>query len=137
MEEPGSSNPGSETKTTRKRPAAAKTPKEKRSKAGSEMSEVVKDLDKKELIPHTFAGRARPSDGPALEKYARMAAIFEQKILPKLEGRTKHKSQAGHLKTFKNKNVFKLQPSWFCFWLWFQKVLIVMRCYEGLIGDTF
>ena len=84
-----------------KRPSAKTSSRSKKAKIdpgdaapADLLSSAVKDLEKNGLVPNTFGGRAKPSGGWALEKYARTAAAFKENIEAKLEPRTKNKAQA-------------------------------------------
>lgn len=85
----------------KKRPSAKTSSRSKKAKTESgnaapadSSSPAVKDLERKGLVPNTFGGRAKPSGGWALDKYARTAAAFKENIEAKLEPRTKNKAQA-------------------------------------------
>lgn len=88
------SPPGTENKKAQpamKRPAAKSSPRSKKAKTetgdaapADASSSMVKDLERKGLVPNTFGGRAKPSQGWALDKYARTAAAFKENIEAKL-----------------------------------------------------
>ena len=80
-------------------PAPKKAPRREPAAAADQnlegLSREARVMIQKELVPHTFAGRARPSKGWACEKYCRVANTFRVQLQPRLQPKTKNKAQAG------------------------------------------